>query len=220
MKVIIVGGGQTGAYIAKRLIANDKDVIIVENREKVLKSLSLMFDKHHYIAGSGTEPNLLESINIHDADVIVAATGNDETNLVVATLAKFEYGVKRVIARINNPRNAWLFEGRMGVDAVVNQADLLSKIVSDEVDMSKFEILLNINRGKHSIVQVGVEASSKVVGKTIADLNLPAESILISVLRNEEMEVVNGNTEVQAGDVFLAFTNDSGKRSLTKLFKN
>lgn len=219
MKVIIVGGGQTGSYIAKRLIANGKDVLIIENRERVLSKLELMFDRSQFIAGSGTEPDVLESANIQNADVVVCATGSDETNLVVATLSKYEYGIKRVIARINNPRNEWLFEGRMGVDVVVNQANLLSKIVSDEVDMSKFETLLNINRGKHYIVQVGVSDSSETIGATVASLNLPEETILISILRGDIMEVVNGNTLIAQGDTLLAFTNDAGKKDLQKLFK-
>lgn len=207
MKVIIVGGGQTGSYIGKRLLEANYEIIIMENREKVLESLYREFDAKYVYAGSGTEPSNLEQVGIDTADVVVGATGSDEVNLVVSTLSKFEYGVRRVIGRVNNPRNSWLFEKRMGVDVALNQAEFLSKIVIDEIDLKHFEVLLKVNRGKNSIVQIPVVGGSSSIGKTIDMLNIPQHSVFVAVIRNDEMEAVHGKTVVFEGDVFFVFAS-------------
>ena len=106
MKVIIIGGGQVGAYIAKLLLNDNCSVKVIENREIVVEKLKKILPLDTIVLGSGTDPNILESCGIAEADVVATVTGADETNLVASTIAKFEFDVPRVIARVNNPQNA------------------------------------------------------------------------------------------------------------------
>jgi len=135
MKAIIVGGGQVGAYIANLLIKNNYTVRMIENRENVIAKLRRDFPSEAIIHGNGTDPTILESAGIAKADVLIAVTGADETNLVASTISKFEFNVPRVIARVNNPKNAWLFNAGMGVDAGINQADLIAHLAVEEIDL-------------------------------------------------------------------------------------
>ena len=141
MKVIIVGGGQMGAYIATLLLKNDCAVTVIENREVVFGKLSKDLPAQNILLGDGTNPAVLESAGIAGADVVAAVSGTDETNLVVSTIAKFEFGVPRVIARVNNPKNVWLFNQSMGVDVALNQADLLAHLVVEEMDLKNMYTL-------------------------------------------------------------------------------
>ena len=110
MNIIIIGGGKVGAYIAKLLLNDNYSVKVIENRKDVLDKLKKEIPEDNIVLGSGTEPNVLESSGITETDVVAAVTGADETNLVASTIAKFEFGVPRVIARVNNPQNMWLFK--------------------------------------------------------------------------------------------------------------
>ena len=129
MNVIIVGGGYTGVYLAKLLLDNHCSVKVIENRNKVFQKLQQDLPEEYIVKGSGTDPSVLESVGIAAADVFVSITDKDEINLVASTIAKFEFGVPRVIARIINPKNSWLFTSSMGVDIGVIQADLMAHLI-------------------------------------------------------------------------------------------
>ncbi|WP_166083306.1 potassium channel family protein [Erysipelothrix anatis] len=218
MKAIIIGGGQVGSYVAKLLIQNNYEVSIIENREKPLEKIRHDFTEEMLVRGTGSDPDTLERAGINQADVVVAVTGEDQVNLVVATIAKYEYGTKRVIARVNNPRNTWLFNQSMGVDVAVNQADLVSRIVMDEIDMKSLSTLLKINKGKNSIVQMGIQAGSRAANKMIKDLQLPEETVLITLIREDDAIVINGSVELKADDTVIALTNEKGQYALNDLF--
>lgn len=217
MKVIVIGGGQVGSFIGRILLENDAQVCIVENRERMLSKLHEEFADENIINGSGTDPQILEAVDIDQADAVVVVTGKDEVNLVAATIAKFEYGVERVIARINNPRNAWLFSDLMGVDVAVNQAELLTHIVIDEIDMASLATLLKINRGKQNLVQIGISANSHLKNKKVKDIDLPDSTRLISILRGNENFLVNGDTILRENDVVLAITDEDSQYQLKEL---
>ncbi|CAM3551233.1 potassium channel family protein [Erysipelothrix anatis] len=218
MKAIIIGGGQVGSYVAKLLLQNNYEVSIIENREKPLEKIKHDFTEDMLVRGTGSDPDTLERAGIHQADVVVAVTGEDQVNLVVATIAKYEYGTKRVIARVNNPRNTWLFNQSMGVDVAVNQADLVSRIVMDEIDMKSLSTLLKINKGKNSIVQMGIQEGSQAANKMIKDLELPEDTVLITLIREDEAIVINGSVELKPNDTVIALTNEKGQFVLNDLF--
>jgi trk system potassium uptake protein TrkA len=218
MKVIIVGGGQVGIYIANLLLQNKCAVKIIENREAVYEKLLKELPKDCLAHGSGTDPTVLESAGITDADVLVAVTGADETNLVASTVAKFEFNVPRVIARVNNPKNTWMFNASMGVDIGLNQADLMAHLVIEGIDLKNILTLLKINRGDYSIVQVYVDAHSEAVHKTIKDLVIPSNAVLISIFRGESTIIPRGDTEIQQGDSILALADDESQVVINKLF--
>jgi trk system potassium uptake protein TrkA len=115
---------------------------------------------------------VLESAGIRQANVVAAVTGDDETNLVVGSLARFEFGVQRVIARVNDPANAWIFTPKMGVDASLNQADLLAHLIAEEMSVGEMMTLLKLRKGEYSLVEEKVHPASTVTGKAIRDLSL------------------------------------------------
>jgi len=218
MKVIIIGGGQVGAYIANLLLANNCKVTVLENRAEVLAKLKNDLPESVIMAGSGTDPKHLEAAGIGEADVVVAVTGVDETNLVVSTLAKMEFGVPRVIARVNNPKNAWLFNTGMGVDVGVNQADLLAHLVVTEMDLTNMMTILKLNDSNYSIVQIGIDSSSPAISKAVKDLAIPQNALLITITRGKETIVPNGDTVIRVGDNIVALTNEENRKKLYDLF--
>ena len=133
MNVLIVGGGKVGATLATRLRAAQHHVIVIEARQEHFEALGRDLPTESLVFGSGTDPDVLEAAGIRQAEVVAAVTGADEANLVVTSLARFEFGVPRTIARVNNPKNAWLFTAEMGVDVVLDQADLIAGMIMEEV---------------------------------------------------------------------------------------
>lgn len=218
MKVIVIGGGKVGAYIAKLLLDNNCSVKVIENRKNVLDKLRRELPEDAIVHGSGTDPDILESCGIAETDVVAAVTGADEVNLVASTIAKFEFDASRVIARVNNPQNAWLFNSGMGVDVGLNQADLMAHIVVEEMDLKNMLTLMKINRGNYSIVQVKVDNQSEAVNKTLKDLIIPAKAVLISISRGKSVIIPRGDTIIKEGDSILAFTDEDAQVTMNELF--
>ena len=135
MYTIIVGGGQVGACLASLLLAEKHQIKIIDHRKDRIALLGESIPAEMLILGSGSDPNILEAAGIHKANVVAAITGSDETNLVVCSLARLEFKVPRIIARVNNPKNAWLYTPEMGVDVALNQADLLAHLIAEEMSL-------------------------------------------------------------------------------------
>ncbi|HEX3040280.1 MAG TPA: TrkA family potassium uptake protein [Caproiciproducens sp.] len=218
MKVIIIGGGQVGVYIANLLLGNKCTVKVIENREAVFEKLKKDLPKENIVFGSGTNPAVLESVGIADADVVAAVTGSDETNLVASTIAKFEFGVPRVIARVNNPKNSWMFNAGMGVDIGLNQADLMAHLVIEGIDLKNILTLMKINRGEYSIVQVSVDSHSQAVRKPIKELVIPSSAVLIAISRGESTIIPRGDTVIYENDNVLALADESAQAAINELF--
>lgn len=209
MNVLIVGGGQVGSYLASLLIGSGHQVKVVESRAKQLQNLSRDLPEGTVVSGEFTNPVVLESAGIHKADVVVAVTPTDEENLVVSTLARFEFGVPRVIARANNPKNSWMFTPEMGVDVGLTEADLMAHVVEDEMSLGDMMTLLKLHKGEYSLVKEEVHPTSAVVGKALKDLSLPSECVLVAVIRNTELVIPHGSTVLLANDEILAITHAS-----------
>lgn len=217
MKAIIVGGGQVGAYLAALLMERGSTVSIVEESEQRRNELLQQFPSDIIVAGSGTDPGTLETAGIQDAQVVAAVTGKDEINLVVATLARMEYGVARVIGRVNNPKNAWLFTPAMGVDVGINQADLMARLAAEEMTMGDMMTLLNLHRGEYSLVEKIVAPASEVAGKAIRTLQLPAECVFTALIRDNSLIIPRGDTVLKPMDKVVAITHVSHVRELSRL---
>jgi len=220
MKVIIVGGGQVGAYIAQTLIRSNFDVRVIENRPHIVEKLKQDISPKFIVEGEGTNNDVLEFCGIATADILVAVTGADETNLVITTLAKFEYGVPKVIARVNNPKNEWLFNPGMGVDLHLNQANLMSKMIIESMDVSDMLTLMPLYNSSYSIVQLKVFHSSLVQGKAIKDIRLPSESLLIAITRDGKVILPKGDQVIISDDEILAIVCEDKKKELTQLFQS
>jgi trk system potassium uptake protein TrkA len=209
MYVIIVGGGKVGTYLASMLLNEGYRVKVIEAREEEVPRLHQDLPAEAVVCGNGTEPNVLEAAGIRHANVVAAVTGADETNLVVTSLARFEFGVPRVIGRVNNPKNAWLFTPEMGVDVALNQADLMAHLIAEEMSLGDMMTLLKLRKGLFSLVEEKVHPASAAVGKTVRDLILPQESVLVAVIRKGQLIIPRGDLALQPADEILAVVHAS-----------
>ncbi len=214
MKVIIVGGGQVGAYLAALLIGRGHEVKVIDQRSSRIPILKRDLPEDCAIHANGADPKVLEAAGIRGVDVVAAVTGADETNLVIATLARLEYGVRRVVGRVNNPKNAWLFNATMGVDAALNQADLMARLVAEEMTMGDMMTLLKLHGGQYSLVERVVDPNSAVVGQTLRDIRLPVECVLVAILRESELLLPRGDTVLLADDKVVAIAHTSYLQTL------
>ncbi|HEX9027375.1 MAG TPA: TrkA family potassium uptake protein [Clostridium sp.] len=218
MKVIIIGGGQVGSYLASLLLSNGHDIWVIEQNEKIYDKLEKEFPNGTIILGNGSDPEVLEKAGIYSTNVVTAVTGADETNLVVSTLAKMEFGVPRVVARVNNPKNTWLYNSGMGVDIGVNQADIMAHFVVEEMDMKDMFTILKLNRGNYSIVQIKVKQDSKAANQLIKDLSIPQDTVLIAITRDESLLIPKGDTLILVDDDILVLTGEVSRKELKEIF--
>jgi len=217
MFVIIVGGGMTGSQLAFQLLNGGHKVRLIEDRPAVLERLREELPDEVIVAGDGSSPSILESTGIEDAQVLAAVTGEDEDNLVVTTLARFEFGVPRVIARVNNPKNTWLFTPEMGVDVALCQSDILAKLIAEEMSIGDMMTLLKLRKGEYSIVEEKVHPKAIVVGKILRDIHLPPQCVFAAVIRKGKLIVPNGDTELAPVDEIIALVHASQVTQLAEL---
>ena len=218
MDIIIVGGGKTGTYLASLLTEDGYRIRVIEARKDLVAGLRAQFGERDVILGNGADPLVLERAGILHADVVVAATGSDEVNLVVSTLAKMEYSVPRVVARVNNPVNAWMFNEGMGVDVGINQAELLARSVQEGLDLRDVFTILRLGKDGHAVVRVEVRPGSRVIGEALRDVPLPGTTILVAIDRDGDIIVPKGDTRFAAGDKIIAFTDATGRERLHRAF--
>ena len=217
MFVIVVGGGNTGSQLAKFLIEAGHTVRVIDERPNVLEKLAGEIPPDVIINGDGSSPAVLEKAGIQKAQVLAAVTGSDETNLVITSLGKFEFNVQRVIARINNSKNAWLFTSEMGVDVSLNQAEILARLSAEEMSLGDMMTMLKIRRGKYSIVEEKINAGAPAIGRAIKDLGLPANCVISGIIRHGEIVPPRGTTTIEEGDEVLALVDNSGRDQLAHL---
>jgi trk system potassium uptake protein TrkA len=161
------------------------------------------------IGGDGSSPRVLESAGIKDANVLAAVTGEDEANLVITTLGRFEFNVPRTIARVNNPKNAWLFTSEMGVDVALNQSDILARLIAEEMSLGDMMTLLKLRKGDYSLVEEKVHPQSSAIGVPLRELELPDECVLAAVIRKNRLIIPRGDTVLQSADEVLAVVHCS-----------
>jgi trk system potassium uptake protein TrkA len=217
MYTIIVGGGQVGAYLASLLLVEKHQIKVIDNRKDRIAILEQRIPAEMLILGSGSDPNVLEVAGIHRANVIAAVTGSDETNLVVCSLARLEFKVPRVIARVNNPKNVWLYTPEMGVDVALNQADLLAHLIAEEMSLGDMMTLLKLRKGQYSLVEEKVDPKAIANGKAIRELNIPPRCVLAAIIRKGELIVPRGDTVFQTADEVLAVVHSAEKSQLAAI---
>ena len=218
MFVIIVGGGKTGSFLTEQLVNQGHKVCLVEIRPQIAERLKKDIPENMILVGDGSSPNVLEQAGVLQADVLAAVTGEDETNLVITTLGKFEFHVPRTIARVNNPKNAWLFNDKMGVDIAVNQTTFLSKLIVEEISLGDMMVLLKLRSGDYSIVEERVHPDAPAVQKTVKELDLPQECNLVAILRGEKLIIPKGDTVFQPMDEVIALIYTPKTNELASYF--
>jgi len=218
MFVIIAGGGRTGAQLANLLISQDHEVCVIENRPEVLERIHQELPTEAIIEGDPLEMHVLELANIRRADALAACTTTDETNLSLCYIAKVQYNVPRTIARVNNPRDAWLFDSKFHVDVAVNQAEILASVISEEMSIGDMITLLKLRRGNYSLVEEKILPGARAIGMAIKDMALPEHCVIAAIIRKGEIMIPRGLTVFEVDDEILAVTNAEGTASLAELF--
>jgi trk system potassium uptake protein TrkA len=209
MLVIVVGGGNTGSQLALFLLQEGYQVKIIDNRKAVLERLYQELPKEVILEGDGSSPSVLEKAGIKEANVLAAVTGEDDANLVISTLGRFEFNVPRIIARVNNPKNAWLFTPEMGVDVAMNQADILSHLIAEEMSLGDMMTLLKLRKGQYSVLEEKVHPNSIAVGKRLSELSIPNECVVAAIIRKGKMIIPHGDTVLEISDEVLAVVHAS-----------
>ncbi|NLV73204.1 MAG: NmrA family NAD(P)-binding protein [Chloroflexi bacterium] len=217
MFVMIAGGGKVGAHLAELLIAEGYRVRLVEQRRERAEALLQEFPAELIAYGSASDPVVLEAAGIRQANVVAAVTGDDQTNLVIASLARFEFGVPRIIGRVNNPKNAWLYTPTMGVDVALSQADFMAHLIAEEMSLGDMMTLIKLRQGQFSLVQEKVHPESEVFGKQVKDVSLPVNVVLVAILRKGEMLIPKGTTVFQEADEVIALVHSSSAAALNAL---
>ena len=202
MKVVIVGAGNVGTFIASDLHAGGHDVTLLEKDRAIATRLAETIDVP-VLQADACEVSNLQLAGLADADVVVAATGDDEDNLVVSLLAKQEFAVPRVVARVNHPKNHWLFNEAWGVDVAVSTPHLLTGVVEEAVTVGAMVRLLQLERGEANLVEVTLAPDSPAAGQSIAELEMPRDATVVAVIRRGHVVVPRGDTVFDAGDEVL-----------------
>jgi trk system potassium uptake protein TrkA len=218
MFVLIAGGGRTGTQLAALLVAQNYQIRLIEHRPEVLSRLHRELPTESIYQGYATDPQVLEQTGIRKAHALAACTDSDADNLALCFLARTRYQVPRTIARINNPRNAWLFDQHFHVDVALNQAEILASLIEEEMSLGDMMTLLKLRRGQYSLVEEKIPAQAAVLGIAIKDMHLPEHCVIAAVLREGRIVVPTGDTIFEVGDEVLAVTNRSGAEQLARLF--
>jgi trk system potassium uptake protein len=212
MNVVIAGGGSVGKFMASQLRAGGHEVLIIDNAANMVARAQADDDPAGvaWLMGDACEVNTLADAGVAKADVMAAVTGDDEDNLVISLLAKQEFGVPRVVARVNNPKNEWMFNEMWGVDVSVSTPHLLTALVQEAVSVGSFVRLLSFEGGRARLAEVTLADDAGALNREIAELNLPRDSTVVAVLRKDHVVVPRGDTVLRAGDeVIVLVTDDS-----------
>ncbi len=200
MKVAIAGAGNVGVYIALDLRDSGHDVLLVEQDPDLVELLRPRLDVRLFVADA-CEPDSLRAAGFDEMDVVVAATGDDEDNLVISLLSKQEFAVPRVVARVNHPDNQWLFNESWGVDVSVSTPHLLTALVEEAVQVGSLVRLLQFQDA--NLVEVTLAGDSPAVGVSLSDLGVPRDATVVAIIRERHVVVPRGETTMQAGDEVL-----------------
>jgi trk system potassium uptake protein TrkA len=216
MYVLIAGGGKAGANVMRTLLRNGHEATLIEQGRERFERLEREFE-HQAMLGDATEIYVLEKAGIRrPPDLVLALTGDDEDNMVICQLAKEKYGVSKVIARVNDPRNQAHFD-LLGISPTVCATSSIMGLVEHEVPEHELVHLLELRKENLEIVEVQIDKGSPVAGKKVESLPLPEGSRLISVMRDGRSEIAVGSTELQPGDQVLAILQPGKEDELRRV---
>lgn len=216
MYIVINGGGKVASYLARLMVDNGHDVAVIEKREDIVDKLaSELPDSTLIIHGDGCDAIFQDDAGVSRADVFVASTGDDDDNLVSCQLAKVAFGVPRAIARVNNPKNERIFNA-LGIEAI-SSTTIISRMIEEEATVGDLRTLISLRKGNMAIVEIELPTDRCVVcGKAVSALQLPVDCILVALIRDEDVITVHGDTELQPGDVVIAFTAVEHEKTLKR----
>jgi trk system potassium uptake protein TrkA len=217
VKVVITGAGKVGRHLAGDLAERGHDITLIEQmKDAWTRALEDLGTTVNILLGDGCEPYVLEEAKLGEADVLVAATGDDEDNLVTALLAKQEFAVPRVLARVNHSRNEWMFTEQWGVDVAVSPPHILTALVEEAVTVGDIVRLLKLEGGKVTLIELTLEDSSKMTNRPLYELRLPLDSAIVAIIRDGHVVVPQPETVLVAGDELIGISASAAEDDLRK----
>jgi trk system potassium uptake protein len=215
MKVVVTGAGKVGRHLAGDLAQRGHDVTLIEqDKQEATRAALDVPESVNVLLGDACEPYVLDEAKLGEAEVIVAATGDDEDNLVTSLLAKQEFAVPRVLARVNHSENEWMFTEQWGVDAAVSPPHIFTALVEEAVTVGDIVRLLKLERGKVSLVELTLKPGSRVLGKPMYELRLPLDSAIVAIIREEHVVIPQPETVLAEGDEIMAISRPEVEEEL------
>jgi trk system potassium uptake protein len=217
MRVVVTGAGAVGRHLAADLAARKHEVVLIELDRDTLDAVRDELEGVDLLLGDACEPWVLDEARLSEADVVVAATGDDEDNLVTSLLAKTEFAVPRVLARVNHPKNEWLFNDRWGVDQAVSPPHILTALVEEAVTSGDLIRLLHLEGGRVSIVELKLAGDSPSLGRALYELRLPAGTAIVAILREGHVVIPQPETVLAVDDEVVALASPESEQQLREL---
>jgi trk/ktr system potassium uptake protein len=215
MRVAIAGAGAVGKSIAAELLENGHEVLLIDKNPRAIQVDSV--PRAEWLLADACEITSLDDAALERCNVVICATGDDKVNLVVSLLAKTEYGVPRVVARVNDPKNEWLFNESWGIDVAVSTPRLLSALVEEAVSVGDLVRLMTFRQSDANLVELTMPADAPLAGQRVGDIDWPLDTALVAILREGRVIVPHDDDPLEAGDELLFVTNEDVEDQLGEL---
>ncbi len=215
MRVVIVGAGSVGRSIARELLDNDHNVLLIDKTPAAVKVDAI--PQAEWLLADACEIASLTEAGLADCDVVVGATGDDKVNLVVSLLAKTEYGVPRTVARVNNPKNEWMFDESWGVDVAVSTPRLMTALVEEAVSVGDLVRIFTFQRGLTTMVELTLPLDSPLAGTAVGDIAWPQDTVLVAIIRGERPIAPSGDDALEGGDELMLLTVPESEDAIQEL---
>ncbi len=216
MRVAIAGAGNVGRAIARELLSNGHEILLIDKDPKALKMESV--PNAEWLLADACEISSLSKAGLETCQVMVAATGDDKVNLVSSLLAKTEYGVPRVVARIKHPKNEWMFNSSWGVDVAVSTPRIIAALVEEAVTVGDVVRLFSFRTGKANLVELTLPDNSKCVGKTVSEVSLPDGSVLSAIVRDGMVITPHAYDVFSSGDELIFIATSEAEAQIKDCF--
>ncbi len=215
MRVVIAGAGSVGRSIARELLTSGHQVLLIDKDADDVQASRV--PEASWLLADACELSALEEARLEESDVVVAATGDDKANLVLSLLAKTEFGVPRTVARVNNPKNEWMFDESWGVDVAVSTPRLMTALIEEAVSIGDLVRIFEFQQGRASMVEITLPERSEFVGRRIGDVTWPEDTVLVAVIRRERPFAPTADDAMEAGDELLFITTAEYEADLQRL---
>jgi trk system potassium uptake protein TrkA len=215
IRIAVAGAGNVGSFVAEDLSAKGHDIVVIEQDPAVIALVRPELEVS-WVKGDACELHTLDAAVLSSCEVVVAATGDDEDNLVISLLAKQEFAVPRVVARVNHPDNEWLFTESWGVDVAVSMPHLLTSLVEEAVSVGDLVRLLNLEQGKVALLEVTLDEGSPAADKTIGELRLPPDCTIVAIVRERHVVTPSDETPLHVGDEVMALAAPEAEEDLRR----
>lgn len=217
MRVVIVGAGSVGRSIAQELLENDHSVLLIDRNADEARVVKV--PEANWLSGDACELSTLQEAEVQTCDVVVAATGDDKANLVVSLLAKTEFGVPRTVARVNNPKNDWMFDESWGVDVAVSTPRLMTALVEEAVSVGDLVRIFDFQQGSASMAEITLPADNPNVGRRVGDIAFPEDTLLVGIIRDGRPIGPTPNDSLEAHDELLLLTTAEAEPQLEAMMR-